>query len=239
MNVIETKDLTKKYSNGRGADNISLTVKKGEVFGLLGPNGCGKTTFMKLLTGLSIADSGEYRLFEQEPAKDISVMKRVGCMIEEPAFYPHLTAFENLKILLRLYPQLSENRIRELSDKLGLTEYMNEPVYKFSMGMKQRLGFAAALIHSPELLILDEPANSLDIAGTAKMREMLKAFAANGGTILISSHITGEIQSICTKIAVMESGHILDISDTEDIIRRHGSVEEHYLITVGSGAAKQ
>lgn len=233
MNVIETNDLTKIYSNGRGAENISLTVERGEVFGMLGPNGCGKTTFMKLLTGLNIADSGEYRLFGQSPVKDISVMKRVGCMIEEPAFYPQLTAYENMKILLRLYPQLSESRIRELSDKLGLTEYMNEPVYKFSMGMKQRLGFAAAVIHSPELLILDEPANSLDIAGTAMVRKMLKAFAANGGTVLISSHITGEIQSICTKIAVMENGHILDVSDTDDIIRRHGSVEEHYLFTVG------
>lgn len=233
MNVIETNDLTKIYSNGRGTENISLTVERGEVFGLLGPNGCGKTTFMKLLTGLNIADSGEYRLFGQSPANDISVMKRVGCMIEEPAFYPQLTSYENMKILLRLYPQLSESRIRELSDKLGLTEYMNEPVYKFSMGMKQRLGFAAAVIHSPELLILDEPANSLDIAGTAMVRKMLKAFAANGGTVLISSHITGEIQSICTKIAVMENGHILDVSDTDDIIRRHGSVEEHYLFTVG------
>lgn len=239
MNVIKTKGLTKKYSNGRGADNVSVTVKKGEVFGLLGPNGCGKTTTMKLLTGLCKADSGEYRLFEQDPTQDISVMKRVGCLIEEPSFYPYLTAYENLKILLRLYPQLSESRIKELAEKLELSEYMNEPVYKFSLGMKQRLGFVSAVIHSPELLILDEPTNSLDISGTAKVRELLRAFAAKGGTILISSHITSEIQSICTKIAVMESGHILDVSGTEDIVRRFGSVEDYYLNTVSGGTDRQ
>lgn len=223
MNVIETDRLTKKYSNGRGIDDFSLTVRKGEIFGLLGPNGCGKTTAMKILTGLIHSDSGEYRLFEQDPSKDISVMKRVGCMIEEPAFYPYMTAYENLKILLRLYSWVSAIRIRELSDKLELTAYMNEPVCKFSMGMKQRLSFAAAVIHSPELLILDEPTNSLDISGTARVRDQLKDFAANGGSILISSHITGEIQNICTKIAVMESGHILDVCDIEEIILRYGS----------------
>lgn len=239
MNVIETNELTKKYSNGRGIENISLTVKKGEIFGLLGPNGCGKTTTMKILTGLIHSDSGGYKLFEQDPTQDISVKKRMGCMIEEPEFYPHLTANENMKILLRLYPQLSENRIKELSDKLELTEYMNEPVNKFSMGMKQRLGFAAAAVHSPELLILDEPTNSLDISGTANVRKLMKDFASNGGTILISSHITDEIQRICTKIAVMESGHILDVCDTDEAIRRFGSVEDYYLITVNKGTDKK
>lgn len=234
MNVIETKELTKKYSNGRVMENISLTVKQGEIFGLLGPNGCGKTTTMKILTGLIRADSGKYSLFGKDPSEDISVMKRVGCVIESPAFCPYLSAYDNLKILLRLYPQLSESRIKELADELELSEYMNDPVWKYSMGMKQRLSFAAAVLHSPELLILDEPTNGLDISGTARVRAMMEDFAAKGGTILISSHITSEIQRICTRTAVMEKGHILDVSDTDDIIGRYGSIEDYYLDTVSN-----
>lgn len=229
MYAIEAMNLTKKYKNQRGTENISLKIKQGEIYGLLGPNGCGKTTIMKMLVGLLHADSGAFRILEKKPDEKIEIMAQVGCMIEEPAFYPYLTAYENLKILLRFYPELSQKRIDEVLEKLELAKYKNEPVGKFSMGMKQRLSFGAAILHKPRLLILDEPTNGLDIKGTAKIRNILKSYAQSGGTILISSHIAGEIQRICTKAAVMMNGKIIDKSSISSAIMEYGSVEDYYL----------
>lgn len=239
MYAIEAMDLTKKYKNQRGAENISLKIKQGEIYGLLGPNGCGKTTIMKILVGLLHADSGGFRILEKKPDEEIEIMAQVGCMIEEPAFYPYLTAYENLKILLRFYPELSQKRIDEVLEKLELTKYKNEPVGKFSMGMKQRLSFGAAILHKPRLLILDEPTNGLDIKGTAKIRNILKAYQQSGGTILISSHIAGEIQRICTKAAVMMNGKIIDKSSISSAIMEYGSVEDYYLHIVNRKEAAE
>lgn len=239
MYAIEAMNLTKKYKNQRGAENISLKIKQGEIYGLLGPNGCGKTTIMKMLVGLLHADSGEFRILEKKPDEKIEIMAQVGCMIEEPAFYPYLTAYENLKILLRFYPELSQKRIDEVLEKLELTKYKNEPVGKFSMGMKQRLSFGAAILHKPRLLILDEPTNGLDIKGTAKIRNILKSYAQSGGTILISSHIAGEIQRICTKAAVMMNGKIIDKSSISSAIMEYGSVEDYYLHIVNQKEAAE
>lgn len=239
MYAIETMNLTKKYKNQRGAENISLKIKQGEIYGLLGPNGCGKTTIMKMLVGLLHADSGDFRILEKRPDEEIAVMSQVGCMIEEPAFYPYLTAYENLKILLRFYPEFSQKRIDEVMEKLELTKYKNEPVGKFSMGMKQRLSFGAAILHKPKLLILDEPTNGLDIKGTAKIRNILKSYAQNGGTILISSHIAGEIQRICTKATVMMNGKIIDSSSISSANMEYGSVEDYYLHIVNQKEATE
>lgn len=239
MYAIETINLTKKYKNQRGAENISLTLAQGEILGLLGPNGCGKTTIMKTLVGLLHADSGEFRILEKKPDEELSVMSQVGCMIEEPAFYPYLTAYDNLKILLRFYPELSHKRIDEVLELLELTKYKDEPVGKFSMGMKQRLSFGAAILHKPKLLILDEPTNGLDIKGTAKIRHILKEYTQNGGAILISSHIAGEVQRICTKAAVMMNGKIIDKSSIDTAIIGYGSVEDYYLHIVNEKEAEQ
>lgn len=239
MYAIEAMNLTKKYKNQRGAENISLKIKQGEIYGLLGPNGCGKTTIMKMLVGLIHADSGEFRIFEKKPDEEISIMSQVGCMIEEPAFYPYLTAYENLKILLRFYPELPQNRIDEVLEQLELIQYKNEPVEKFSMGMKQRLSFGAAILHKPRLLILDEPTKGLDIKGTAKIRHILKSYTQSGGTILISSHIAGEIQRICTKAAVMMNGKIIDSSSISSAIMEYGSVEDYYLHIVNQKEAAE
>ena len=194
---------------------------------------------MKMLVGLLHADSGEFRIFEKKPDEEIDVMSQVGCMIENPVFYPYLTAYENLKILLRFYPELSQKRIDEVLEELELTKYKDEPVGKFSMGMKQRLGFGAAILHKPKLLILDEPTNGLDIKGTAKIRHILKAYTQSGGTILISSHIADEIQRICTKAAVMMDGNIIDKSSITNAIIEYGSVEDYYLHIINEKEAAE
>lgn len=160
-------------------------------------------------------------------------------MIENPVFYPYLTAYENMKILLRFYPELSQKRIDEILEELELTKYKDEPVGKFSMGMKQRLGFVAAILHKPKLLILDEPTNGLDIKGTAKIRHILKAYTQSGGTILISSHIADEIQRICTKAAVMMDGNIIDKSSITTAIIEYGSVEDYYLHIINEKEAAE
>lgn len=192
-----------------------------------------------MLVGLLHADSGEFRIFEKKPDEEIDVMSQVGCMIENPVFYPYLTAYENLKILLKFYPELSQKRIDEVLEELELTKYKDEPVGKFSMGMKQRLGFGAAILHKPKLLILDEPTNGLDIKGTAKIRHILKAYTQSGGTILISSHIADEIQRICTKAAVMMDGNIIDKSSITTAIIEYGSVEDYYLHIINEKEAAE
>lgn len=184
---------------------------------------------MKVLAGLLYADSGEYRIFGKTPDEYNNVMEQVGCMIEEPTFYPYLTAYENLNILLRFYPNLSLKRIDEILEELELIEYKDELVGKFSMGMKQRLSFGAAILHRPKLLILDEPTNGLDIKGTAKVRSLLKSYQQDGGTVLISSHISSETQRICTKAAVMMDGRIIDKSCISKAVSEYGSVEDYYL----------
>ena len=194
---------------------------------------------MKMLVGLLHADSGEFRIFEKKPDEEIDVMSQVGCMIENPVFYPYLTAYENLEILLKFYPELSQKRIDEVLEELELTKYKDEPVGKFSMGMKQRLGFGAAILHKPKLLILDEPTNGLDIKGTAKIRHILKAYTQSGGTILISSHIADEIQRICTKAAVMMDGNIIDKSSITTAIIEYGSVEDYYLHIINEKEAAE
>lgn len=237
MYALETINLTKKYKNQRGAEDISMKVEQGEIYGLLGPNGSGKTTIMKVISGLIHADSGEFRIFEKNPDSENHVMSQVGCMIEEPTFYTYLTAYENLKILLRFYPELSDNRIDEVLESVELIKYKDESVGKFSMGMKQRLGFAAAILGNPKLLILDEPTNSLDIKGTAKVHNILKAYQNEGGAVLISSHISSEIECICTKVSVMMNGKIIDTISVSEAVAEYGSIEEYYLHIVNEKEA--
>lgn len=229
MNAIEIHNLTKKYKNNRGIEDVSLTVNSGEIFGLLGPNGCGKTTTMKILTGLLFQDKGSVSFFGENTANNKKIMSQVGCMIEEPAFYPYLTAEENLKTLLELYRELTPKHIDDVLDMVGLAKYKNEPVGKFSMGMKQKLYFCTAILHNPKLLILDEPTNGLDISSTACIRKILKDFTKNGGTILLSSHIASEIEKACTSAAVMSDGKIIDNVKIDEAAAKYGSVEDYYL----------
>lgn len=236
MSVVEIKNLTKLYKNGRGIRDLSLNIEKGQVFGLLGPNGSGKTTTMKVMAGLIRANNGEVKLFGHDIGEaQENALQNVSCMIETPSFYSYLTAGQNLEIIRKLYSNIPQARIAHMLKVVGLSNNVNEKAEKFSLGMKQRLGLALTLLSEPELIILDEPCNGLDIEGMADVRAIIRKQAEIGRTILISSHLAGEIEQICTNVAIIRDGALLDVANVPELLSEYGSVENYYLELVGHG----
>lgn len=233
MNVIETRNLTKLYKNNRGIKNISLTVEKGDILGLLGPNGSGKTTAMKAILNL-VASEGEIKVFGLDLHEHFEeIMQKTGALIEAPAIYKDLTAYQNVKMHASLYPQITKERIDHILDIVHLLPYKNDNAGRFSLGMKQRLGLAIAFVSNPELIILDEPVNGLDIEGVVEIREIIKKLnAERGTTFLISSHMASEIEKTCNKVAVMYEGELISESSVEDALKLHPSMEDYFLTVV-------
>jgi ABC-2 type transport system ATP-binding protein len=211
MNCIETQNLTYRFSEKEIIlKNIQLQVPEGSIYGFLGPNGAGKTTTLKLILGLLKKQEGSISIFNKPFEKHrIEILKKVGSLIESPSLYTHLTAKENLKIWQKVY-QCPMSRIDEVLEIVGLSETGKKKAGKFSLGMKQRLSIAIALLHSPTLLILDEPTNGLDPNGILEIRELLtKINRENGITIIISSHLLAEIEKIVTHVGIINKGEIL------------------------------
>lgn len=205
--VIETENLTKKYKNKTVVNNINMKVEKGKIYGLLGKNGAGKTTTMRMLLNMATKTSGKIMLFGNVP--DNSTYRKIGSIIETPGFYENLTAEENLKIISKIRGNYSKENIDEILTSVSLDDN-NKKYRDFSLGMKQRLGIAAAIMHNPELLILDEPINGLDPIGIKKIRHLLKRLSReNATTILISSHILSEIENLADIIGVMDNGQLI------------------------------
>lgn len=205
--VIETENLTKKYKDKTVVNNINMKVEKGKIYGLLGKNGAGKTTTMRMLLNMATKTSGKIMLFGNVP--DNSTYRKVGSIIETPGFYENLTAEENLKIISKIRGNYSKENIDEILTSVSLDDN-NKKYRDFSLGMKQRLGIAAAIMHNPELLILDEPINGLDPIGIKKIRHLLKRLSReNATTILISSHILSEIENLADIIGVMDNGQLI------------------------------
>ncbi|NLL34149.1 MAG: ATP-binding cassette domain-containing protein [Clostridiales bacterium] len=229
--ILEVKGLIKLYKNGRGASDINLELEKGDVVGLLGPNGSGKTTIMKAIVGLVHANAGSVRIFGCDISTDFEcAMERAGCLIEAPAIYENMTAAKNLKLAARYYPNIDEKRITDVLRIVRLDKYKKDKVGRFSLGMKQRLGLALALLSEPELLILDEPANGLDIEGIVEIREIILRLAEEKGiTFLISSHIAVEIEKTCNKVVVLHEGEMLSLDSMEDALKRNPTLEDYYL----------
>ncbi|MCY6958537.1 ABC transporter ATP-binding protein [Clostridium brassicae] len=226
-NILKTYNLTKRYGATAVVDNISMNIKKGEIYGFLGRNGAGKTTTLRMLMGLISPTKGEYELFGKK-MRDRSVFGRIGAIIETPGFYPNLTARENLDIHRRLMGIPNKEYIDEALEIVGLTNYdiKKKKVHKYSLGMKQRLGVARALLHKPEFLILDEPTNGLDPVGIKEMREtLLELNKKKEITILISSHILGEIQQLATKIGIIHKGKLLEEIDYSSFEKKN----RHYI----------
>jgi ABC-2 type transport system ATP-binding protein len=230
MNCIETKDLSYRFSTDQLIlDKINLQVPKGSIYGFLGPNGAGKTTTLRLILGLLKKQEGNIHLFGKTFEKDrISILKNIGSMIESPSIYSHLTATENLLLLQKVY-QCPVGRISEVLKTVGLGHVGQKKTGQFSLGMKQRLSIAIALLHNPSLLILDEPTNGLDPNGIIEIRELLKKLnEENKMTILISSHLLSEIERLVTHLGIIHKGSLLFQGTLEELhLRQKLSAEIH------------
>ena len=220
--VIETKDLSKKYSKDYVVNSIDMHVEKGKIYGLLGKNGAGKTTTMCMLLNLIYPSSGEILLFGKNPQKySREIYSNVGSIIETPGFYENLTAYENLKVIAKLRGNNYCENIDLALEMVSLENDKSKKFKDFSLGMKQRLGIAAAIMHNPKLLILDEPINGLDPFGIKEIRTLLKRLSHEYGiTILISSHILSEIENIADIIGIMDKGVLIEEIPKEELYRR-------------------
>lgn len=221
--IIKTKRLTKIYGEQMAVNAVDLHVKKGRIFGLLGRNGAGKTTIMKMILGLATITSGEVDVFGRNiKGNEKRIYPRIGAIIETPGFYPNLTGTENLEIFAKLRGTAAPDAVKSALEVVGLPYKDKKLFSKYSLGMKQRLGIANAILHDPELLILDEPTNGLDPIGIAEMRDFIKNLSAmHGKTILISSHILSEIALLADDIGIIDHGVLLEESSMEELEKKN------------------
>ena len=214
-NVAETQGLTKKYGDRLAVNQVSMTVRRGEVYGFLGPNGAGKTTTLRMMLGLVRPTAGSASILGR-PAGRSEVTERVGALIEGPGFYPYLTGRDNLRVMAR-YQGLGPADVEEALRRVDLVDRGNDRFKSYSLGMKQRLGVAAALMGDPDLVVLDEPTNGLDPAGMADMRRLIVELARGGQTVLLSSHLLDEVQEICDRVGVIADGVLLRESTVSEL----------------------
>jgi ABC-2 type transport system ATP-binding protein len=235
---VATRGLTRRFGEQVAVDDVELSVPRGAVYGFLGPNGSGKTTTIRMLLGLMRPDAGEVQLLGQSvPAATAAVLPRVGTLVEGPAFHPYLSGRNNLRRLdsfdATTDAATREERISAALDRVGLGPAADKKFRRYSLGMKQRLGLAATLLRPRELLILDEPTNGLDPQGTREVRNLIRDLAADGTTVLISSHLLAEIEQIATHVGIMSSGRLLKQGRLSDVLAGTGS-----LVQVTSVAAE-
>lgn len=204
--VLTTSGLTKHFGRIRAVNQLNLEIRKGEVFGMLGPNGSGKTTTLGMLMGVINPTAGSFSWFGQPP--DHGIRKHIGAVLEHPIFYPYLTGQKNLE-LNAMIKQCPPENIPKVLDLVDLTERRNDKFKTYSLGMKQRLAIASALLNEPTVLILDEPTNGLDPMGIADIRELIKKIAASGKTIILASHLLDEVQKVCSHFAVLKKGNLV------------------------------
>jgi ABC-2 type transport system ATP-binding protein len=218
--VLKTDNLKKVIGRRTIVSEISMELKAGEIFGFLGPNGAGKSTTIKMIVGLSKITEGDIFVNGLSVKKDFKgAMMNIGCIVENPDMYKYMSGLDNLRVFAKMYKGVDEARINEVVKIVDLEKAIKDKVKTYSLGMKQRLGIAQALLHSPKLLILDEPTNGLDPAGIKDMRNLLKKLAKETGlTVLISSHILGEMQQICDRVCIINKGKIITVKTVEEII---------------------
>jgi ABC-2 type transport system ATP-binding protein len=205
--AVTTAGLTKRYGDRFAVEQVSLTVRHGEVYGFLGPNGAGKTTTLRMLLGLVRPTGGTATVLGERPGSPVA-LARTGALVEGPGFYPYLSGRDNLRVIAR-YRRLDEVAVAAALELVDLAGRARDRYKSYSLGMKQRLGVAAALLGGPRLLILDEPTNGLDPAGMADMRELIRSLADQGQTVVLSSHLLGEVQQICDRVGVISGGRLV------------------------------
>lgn len=222
--VIETRSLSKTYGTIKAVENLSLSVSRGGVFGLLGPNGSGKTTTMGMLLGLVKPSGGSFHIFGQEGATP-SVLRKVGAIIETPSFYPYLSGRDNLRFFQGLSGKGSPEEIEELLKRVDLSARARSKFSTYSLGMKQRLGIAYALLGDPEMVFLDEPTNGLDPAGVAEVRDLIVDLGSGGRTVILSSHILHEVEMVCEKVAILSKGRLIAQGRVRDLLEHQDAVQ--------------
>ena len=224
--VLECKSLNKKIGKKDILKNVSLKVQEGDILGFIGPNGAGKTTTIKLILGLQKINSGEVKINGYDIKTQFEkAIERVGTIVEKPDLYMYMSGLDNLKMIARLYKNIDAKRIDEVIKLVGLENRIKDKVSKYSLGMRQRLGIAQAIMHKPNLLILDEPTNGLDPEGIKQLRDLLTKLAKEENmAILISSHNLAELESFCNKITIIQNGEIIETSTLEDAKRVEGKM---------------
>jgi ABC-2 type transport system ATP-binding protein len=218
--VIKATHLSKHYGAVQAVKDVSFTVQRRDVFGFLGPNGSGKSTTISMMLGLVTPTSGQVELFGFDEQHRSDALTRVGAIIESPTFYPYLSGRDNLRVLAQLRPGVTERRISDVLETIGLADSGSKHYNNYSLGMKQRLAIGATLLHDPELLMLDEPTNGLDPAGMLEVRHLIQRLAANGKTIFLSSHLLSEVEQVCNRVAILSKGEIMAEGTIAELAKR-------------------
>ncbi|WP_173918519.1 ABC transporter ATP-binding protein [Halobacillus sp. Marseille-Q1614] len=233
--IIQTNGLVKTFKKTNVVDRVELTIKKGDIYGFLGPNGAGKTTTIRMLLGLMKPSAGSISIFGKDlKTNKIEILKKIGSLVESPSYYEHLSGRENLEALRKIL-QVPKPRIDQVLAIVRLTKDAKRPVKEYSLGMKQRLGIASALLGEPELLILDEPTNGLDPSGIHEIRELIKSLPEKYGmTIMISSHLLSEVEQMATQVGIISKGQLIY---QDSIIRLKNKAKPLVRLRVGNGEA--
>lgn len=221
--ILEIQNLTKNFGSFKAVDNVSFKIEKGNVYGLLGPNGSGKSTTLGMILGVVNNTSGSYHWFEGNLSNQ-QALKRIGAIIERPNFYPYMSAYENLNLVCKI-KEISPKSIENKLKLVGLWEFKDRKFKAFSLGMKQRLAIASALLNEPEILILDEPTNGLDPQGIHKIRELIQYIASQGVTVLLASHLLDEVEKVCSHVIVLQQGKMLYNGRVDEMVSNNGFFE--------------
>ncbi|WP_066193408.1 ABC transporter ATP-binding protein [Gracilibacillus timonensis] len=222
--IVVTNNLTKKFKKNISVDKLNMCIKRGQIYGFLGPNGAGKTTTIRMLLGLIQPSQGSIEIFHQNlNKKRISILQRIGSLVESPTYYGNLTGRENLEAVRRLRG-IPEKRMDEVLEIVRLTKVANRLTREYSLGMKQRLGIASALLSEPDLLILDEPTNGLDPSGIQEIRELIKQLPESGMSVLVSSHLLSEIDQMATEVGIINGGKMIFQDSIEQLRQKRKSL---------------
>jgi ABC-type multidrug transport system ATPase subunit len=223
--ILNINGISKRYKKVQALNSLSLQINAGEVYGILGPNGSGKTTTLGIILDVINADSGSFSWFGQNPSKESR--KKIGSLLETPNFYPYLSARQNLSLVCKI-KQVDESEVNRVLAIVNLIERANSKFKTFSLGMKQRLAFASALLGDPDVLVLDEPTNGLDPQGIAEVRTIIKNLAVQGKTIIMASHILDEVEKICSHVAILKSGNLLTFGPIQAVLNKQ---EQVYVVS--------
>ncbi|MDT8715700.1 ABC transporter ATP-binding protein [Clostridium sp. 19966] len=230
--ILKVEALKKVIGKRTIVSDISMELKEGEIFGFLGPNGAGKSTTIKMIVGMSSITEGDVSINGYSVKDDFrNAMKHVGAIVENPDMYKYMSGMDNLRLFGKMYENVDEARIKEVVKIVDLERAINDKVKTYSLGMKQRLGIAQALLHNPKLLILDEPTNGLDPAGIKEIRELLRQLSTTTGlTVLVSSHILSEMQQMCDRVGIINKGRIITVKTVDELINMSGKDDKNIIV---------